>query len=182
MPAFRDMEDDGPAFDYTEDPDFEDLLGQQSNPETQEPPEEVPENGRGDESASGNVSRRSRDAFEVGVSPPETPGSPLPPPVTPRPKIVTARVQHEKLRKDEGRRRARETREDIADIEGQHDGGGRAGRNRPSLKRPRTQVNSPGEILIARGSVGFAVRGDVVLIAAFCSCGLRARRPRVEVS
>lgn len=101
VPAFRDIEDDGPQFEYFEEPDFGDDFGD----DPQQPPEEPMAHDRSNITRS-EPSQRILSASTFPVS--EASLSSAPPPVSPRPMIVTARVQHERLR-EEGKRRVRES-------------------------------------------------------------------------
>lgn len=94
VPAFLHDDDDGPDFEYLEDEEND--------------MDEVEASTREEDR------RRADEAGVAGVTPPSpvsirasTPPQPLvpPPPETPRPRIVTARQQSEKLRA-EGERRA----------------------------------------------------------------------------
>eukprot|EP00752_Nemacystus_decipiens_P009171 g8192.t1 len=142
VPAFQDMnDDDGPEFEYLEEPDFDEEGGDGPADMEQEPPDEaLTDLGPGGAAAGGDWGGRYRGtgnavpapvgspaAGATGASPPQQP----PPPATPRPrpKIVSARAQ---LREEEGRggpgQGRRRLREDgvcgggdgggVADIEG----------------------------------------------------------------
>ncbi|CAM9366240.1 unnamed protein product [Ectocarpus sp. 12 AP-2014] len=127
VPAFQDLEDDdGPGFEYLEEPDFVD------EEDDDEPPEEAAtaaaavRNGRN----PGMLSDPPRVSASTESS------SPTAAAVTPRPTIVSARVQKEKLRREqeeESRKRRRGRGEgggsgggdgEVADIEGEFGGVG----------------------------------------------------------
>lgn len=138
MPAFRDIEDDEPQFEYFEEPDFGD---DQLQDEPQQPPEEPMARDRSSitrrEPSPRTPSASSNSAFPVSQA---SLSSALPP-VTPRPKIVTARVQHDRLR-EEGKQGVRDS-----------PGDGASGSDHGSeqrQKRSRTDFVSAGEPECAR--------------------------------
>lgn len=158
MPAFLDSGDDGPGFEYFEEPDFDDD-STDAGEGGQQPPDEPARDGGG-VGTQGTRNGRPLPASARVLSPPEM--SP-PPPVTPRPKIVTAREQQqrEKTRED-ARRRSRESRGgsdsggggggggdggcEVADIEGDFGGGiGGSGSGWKGKKRGRSKIGSPGQ-------------------------------------
>lgn len=180
VPAFQDLDDDGgPGFEYLEEPEFEDddddYMGSTCRSEQQEPPDEVQQElagggrgGGGDNQGMRNDNPLGSPSTNIRASfspPPETitlvDNSPPPPqpPVTPRPKIVSARVQHDRLREEEERRRRRRAREEqeeegcggVADIEGDFDHGlrtgerGSGGLDPPRRKRGRGSSNQLGD-------------------------------------
>lgn len=140
MPAFQDMDDDdGPEFEYLEEPDFDDddEEGHRGADIEQEPPDEAP-TGRGG-SRPGEAASRDRDgrnrgtgkgAVQTSPQPPPPPPLPATPRHRPRPKIVSARArlreQEERGGEEQGRRRAREDGGGggVVDIEGDFRGGG----------------------------------------------------------
>lgn len=143
MPAFQDMEDDdGPEFEYLEEPDFDDEEDDRIGAEIeQEPPDEALAAGLGRTGEAGGDGGGKNQSMRNGVPA----GSPAaaastigvvqasPPPVTPRPrpKIVSARVQREKLREEEERegegQRRKRAREDGCSGGGRGSGGTGAG-------------------------------------------------------
>lgn len=160
MPAFQDMDDDdGPEFEYLEEPDFDDEEVDGSAQIEQEPPDEAltglggtgpagggaaAGGGRGGRNrATGNgppVGSPAAGAIGAAQASPPQPAKPATP--RPRPKIVSARAQ---LREEEerggagqGRRRGREEGVcggggggGVADIEGDF-GAGRTRAERSS--------------------------------------------------
>lgn len=139
MPAFLDH-DDGPGFEYFEEPDMDEPSPGENE---QEPPDggELGAAGRG--GSTTGMPTSSRNNY---FSPPETPAS-SPPPVTPRCKIVSARALKDGVG-EEGRRKKREDRDHrISDVGGE--AGERSARRAlagpgPQRKRGRTSVGSPG--------------------------------------
>ncbi|CAM9787155.1 unnamed protein product, partial [Ectocarpus sp. 8 AP-2014] len=131
VPAFQDLEDDdGPGFEYLEEPDFDD------EEDDNEPPEEAAAAATAAAVRKGRNPGMRSDPPRVSTST-ESP-SPTAAAVTPRPTIVSARVQKEKLRQEqeeESRKRRRGRGEggggdvgdgEVADIEGEFGGGGRS--------------------------------------------------------
>ncbi|CAM9725268.1 unnamed protein product [Ectocarpus sp. 6 AP-2014] len=129
VPAFQDLEDDdGPGFEYLEEPDFDD------EEHDNEPPEEAVAAANAAAVRNGRNPGMRSDPPRVSTST-ESP-SPTAAPVAPRPTIVSARVQKEKLRQEqeeESRKRRRGRGEggggdvgdgEVADIEGEFGGGG----------------------------------------------------------
>ncbi|CAB1117694.1 unnamed protein product [Ectocarpus sp. CCAP 1310/34] len=130
--AFQDLEDDdGPRFEYLEEPDFDD------EEHDNEPPEEA-----ATAAAAAAAVRTGRNPGMLSdpsrVSASTESSSPTAAAVAPRPKIVSARVQKEKLRQEQeekSRKRSRGQGEggdsgggdgEVADIEGEFGGGGRS--------------------------------------------------------
>ncbi|CAM9161348.1 unnamed protein product [Ectocarpus sp. 4 AP-2014] len=135
VPAFQDLEDDdGPGFEYLEEPDFDD----------EEDDDEPPEEAAAAAAAAAAAVRNGRnlgmlsDPPRVSASTESSSPTAAAAAVTPRPTIVSARVQKEKLRQEqeeESRKRRRGRGEtggsgggdgEVADIEGEFGGGGRS--------------------------------------------------------
>lgn len=153
VPAFQDLEDDdGPGFEYLEEPDFDD------EEDDNEPPEEAATNAAAVRNGR-NPGMRS-DPPRVSTSTESS--SPTAVAVTPRPTIVSARVQKEKIRQEQeekSRKRRRGRGEgggsgggdgEVADIEGEFGG---VGRSRAGLEvssrskrgRSSSEIGSRGE-------------------------------------
>ncbi|CAM9813800.1 unnamed protein product [Ectocarpus sp. 13 AM-2016] len=155
VPAFQDLEDDdGPGFEYLEEPDFDD------EEDDDEPPEEAAtaaaavRNGRN----PGMLSDPPRVSASTERS------SPTAAAVTPRTTIVSARVQKEKLRQEqeeESRKRRRGRGEgggsgggdgEVADIEGEFGGVGRS--------RTELEVSSRSKRGRSSSEIGSRAGGD----------------------
>eukprot|EP00903_Cladosiphon_okamuranus_P011728 g11028.t1 len=137
LPAFQDMDDDdGPEFEYLEEPDFDDEAGHTGTDIEQEPPDDAPTGLGGakpGEAPGGDGDARNRGTgngvVQASPPPPPLPATPRP---RARPKIVSARAQ---LREEGGRggegqgQRRRRGREDggggsgVVDIEEDFHGG-----------------------------------------------------------
>ncbi|CAM9183270.1 unnamed protein product [Ectocarpus fasciculatus] len=156
VPAFQDLEDDdGPGFEYLEEPDFDD------EEDYNEPPEEAIAAAAAAVRHGRNPGMRS-DAPRVSTSAesssPAAAAAAAAAAVTPRPTIVSAKVQKEKLRQaqeeEESRKRRRGRGEGggigggdggVADIEGEFGGGGRS-RNGPEVSSRSKRGRSSSEI------------------------------------
>lgn len=149
VPAFLDDDDDdGPGFEYFEEPDLEDLSPPRDPADDeQEPPDGVDLGAAGGGSTTGMP---RNDYF----SPPETPAS-SPPPVTPRCKIVSARALKDGMG-EEGKRKKREDRDHrVSGIDGE--AGERSAPSAldgPQRKRGRNSLGSPGQSVLERHGRG----------------------------
>lgn len=144
VPAFLESDNDNPNFEYLEEPDF----GDSSPLAAQDEGEQQPPDG----TDGGVVIEGTRIRHSLVLPSAPAAFSPVgavlrspPPPVTPRAKIVSARVQHDRIREEEEKgRAAQEARTDkveVADIEGFF---GERGMDddRPRKKRGRARTTS----------------------------------------